>query len=769
MKSLISIFFLLFPCILWGQQSNRIKGSLVDTCHNPVKDASIVLMNQADSSQITWIVCKEHMFELKYKDTGKPLLLHVSAIGYAGKYIKIDPTHLDLGEIVMKPWTLNIDEVTVSVKKPIVHKVERGRDQYMIPEWMGMQAYDLSSLLALVPGLILKNDDIEIAGIGKPVYILNGLNPQMGELESLNPRDIEKVTIARMPSGKFGPTAVGIIYIETKKQWFDYMRVRLKNQFKYTNVTNNESSLSCNYKKNKLSHYVGYSFSYEPLKYDLRYGYETIIPEEDIHYNMSTSTDMYEKNKKHRFIYSTKYQINTSSFVDLQYYFSMENILANNLVYTAFFNEDQPDLSSRTLTDMKGHQHLANIRYDNMFDERKRLTFSIGCLLIDDKRDEGLKEEVQQPESTHMAYRQAYKNKVLSSSLDYTHAFGELEIETGVSYGKLWTWSKMDYDTGENTPESTSRNESATVYLNLDHAIGKFHYQIGLRGEYEYRHEENENYKKKHSFYFLPSAGMSYRVDDDLNFMLYYYRTTTQPSVKELNTNVSYMNKYVYFTGNPLLKPTVSHSFMTRWVFPYHLSLTCNYSYNKNGIFQLTVNDKDDPNILVNTYENLKKSQGLSLTLAWDRTFRFYYLNLNAGYFQSFAKVPFVDQKVKYSKPGYSFYAMNSITLYEDIKLNIIGNYTTACESVTSYSEEAYSATVQLQMLLLKKRLNVLIAGNSLLNSGAQYQESRYKHTLSIDNSNFHPRGITIGVTYNFNNYIDKEKREESEIIKRAL
>lgn len=130
-----------------------------------------------------------------------------------------------------------------------------------------------------------------------------------------------------MPSGKFGPTAVGIIYIETKKQWFDYMRIRLKNQFKYTNVTNNESSLSFNYKKNKLSHYIGYSFSYEPLKYDLRYGYETIIPEKDIHYNMSTSTDMYEKNKKHRFTYSTKYQINTNSFVDLQYYFSMEKYI----------------------------------------------------------------------------------------------------------------------------------------------------------------------------------------------------------------------------------------------------------------------------------------------------------------------------------------------------------------------------------------------------------------------------------------------------------
>ena len=709
------------------------------------------------------------MFELEYKDTGKPLLLHVSAIGYAGKYIKIDPTHLNLGEIVMKPWTLNIDEVTVSVKKPIVHKVERGRDQYMIPEWMGMQAYDLSSLLSLVPGLILNNKNIEIAGIGKPVYILNGLNPQMGELESLNPRDIEKVTIVRMPSGKFGPTTFGIIYIETKKQWFDYMRVRLKNQFKYTNITNNESSLSFNYKKNKLSHYIGYSFSYEPLKYDLRYGYETIIPKEDIHYNMFTSTDMYEKNKKHVFIYSTKYQINTSSFIDLQYYFSMENILANNLVYTAFFNEDQPDLSSRTLTDMKGHQHLANIRYDNMFDERKRLTFSIGCLLVDDKRDEDLGEEVMQPESTHITYRQTYKNKVLSSSLDYTHAFGELDIETGVSYGKLWTQSNMDYHTEGNIQESTNRNENATAYLNIDHAIGKFHYQIGLRGEYEYRHEENESYKKKHSFYFLPSVGVSHRVSDDLNFMLYYRRTTTQPTVKQLNTNVSYMNKYIYFTGNPLLKPTVSHTFMTRWAFPYHFSLTCNYSYDKNSIFQLTVNDKDDPNILVDTYENLKKSQELNLTLAWDRTFRFYYLNLNASYSQSFAKVPFVNQEVKYSKPAYSFYAMHSVTLYEDIKLNILGSYTTTREYATTYSKESYSASVQLQMLLLKKRLNVLISGDCLLNGGDIYQETRYKHTLMINKSNFHPRGITIGITYNFNNYIDEEKRKESEMIKRAL
>ena len=769
MKSLLFILFLSFPYILWGQQANRIKGSLVDTCHNPVKGASVVLMNRADSSQITWMVCKENTFELEYKDTGKPLLLHVSAIGYASKYIEITPAYPDLGKITMTPWALNIDEVTVSVKKPISHKVERGKDQYMIPEWLGRQSYDLHSLLSLIPGLILKNDNIEIAGIGKPGYVLNGMNPRIGELESLNPRDIEKVTIVRMPPGKFGPNAAGIIYIETKKRWHNYMSVCIKNQFKYTNVTNNESSLSFNYKKKKLSHYIGYSFGYEPEKYDLRYGYETIIPEEDIHYSMFTTTDTYEKNKKHRFTYSTKYQINANSFVDLQYYFKMENISTDDLVRTVFFTGDQPDLSSCTLTDMKGHQHLANIRYDNTFDEKNRLTFSIGCLLVDDKRDEDLREEVQQTESTRMAYSQVYENKVLSSSLDYTHAFGELDIETGVSYGKLWTRSEMDYYTENNSQKSTSRIENTTAYLNIDHAIGKFHYQIGFRGEYEYRHEENESYKKKHSFYFLPSAGISYKVDDDLNFMLYYRRITTQPTERQLNTNVSYMNSYLYFTGNPLLKPMVSHTFMTRWAFPYHLSLTCNYSYDKNSIFQLTVNDKDDPNILVYTYENLKKSQELNLTLAWDRTFRFYYLNLNAGYSQSFAKVWFVDQEVKYSKPAYSFYAMNSITLYEDIKLNIIGGYTTAREHTTTYSKETYSATVQLQMLLLKKRLNVLVSGNSLLNTGNIYQKTRYKHTQMINKSDFHPRGITIGITYNFNNYKDEVKREESDIIKRAL
>lgn len=92
-------------------------------------------------------------------------------------------------------------------------------------------------------------------------------------------------------------------------------------------------------------------------------------------------------------------------------------------------------------------------------------------------------------------------------SVDYTHTFEGLDIETGVSYGKLWTQSDMNYYTENNSQKSTSRTENTTAYLNIDHAIGKFHYQIGLRGEYEYRHAENDSYKKNHSFYFLALSG----------------------------------------------------------------------------------------------------------------------------------------------------------------------------------------------------------------------------------------------------------------------
>lgn len=70
----------------------------------------------------------------------------------------------------------------------------------------------------------------------------------------------------------------------------------------------------------------------------------------------------------------------------------------------------------------------------------------------------------------------------------------------------------------------------------------------------------------------------------------------------------------------------------------------------------------------------------------------------------------------------------------------------------------------------MKKRLNIMIAGMKLLYEGDIYQKTKYKYTVFLNESNYHSRGISVGISYNFNNFRDLFRKNEAgnDLIKRA-
>lgn len=777
MKISLIVLSVLYSCFSFGQETRTICGAVVDTSGQAVANTVIVLMTRSDSTQLKLDYFQTGVFELKWADKEeRDVMLYISAIGYNSRYLEIDKSRSDLGEIVMMPLSVYMDEVTVSTKTPIGHKFDRGRDEYTIPEWMGERSYDVNSLLAMIPGLSIGNGEVRIAGVGKPTYLINGLPPRNGELENLSPKDIEKVTIIRMPGAKYDKEVIGLINIETKKAWHDYLSVRVKNDFKYTNEVNNTSAVSVNFKKNKWSHFLNYSFAHSPERYESWDTYETNIDDENIHYLMSSDMEMYEKSSLHTVLYSPKYQIDNHSFIDVQYLFSLSTSDEDNLTRTGFVDGNDPDLLSRTLSDGKSKTHYATLRYDNKFggNQKSRLTFNTVYMRTMDDEESALEEESSlsgQPTDTLLTcFRQDYRNEVLTSSLDGKFTLWDvLEVETGAFYGNLWTRSGIDYHTKDYTFRSRTRNEQVKLYLNTNHSIGRFNYQLGLRGEYERRYGANAGGDGKNAFYFLPSAGGSYSISDDLNFMLYYRRVVDYPTTQQLNTNILYFNKYLYNMGNPSLKPSISNSLMARMAFPLHFALTCNYSLKKNDILISITADKDDPKTVAIVPDNIDKTHFVDLTLTWNRTFGFYYLNMDAGYLQYFVKSRLVDSDARF-KPMFSFNATHSFTLSPKVKAVLYMHYQTAANYYHAYLGEFYVLSPQLQITLMKKRLNINISGNNLLNSGNHYEKEKYGHTLSISESNHHFRGITIGIAYNFNNFIDLFQKNEAgiDMIKRA-
>lgn len=772
MKISLILFWLLCFSFAYGQQKYTLRGSLCDTTGQAVSGSVLVLMTRADSVQLKLEYCQNGAFELTWTDSlAQEVMLYVSAIGYNGRYVDVDKSLPDLGRIVLTPLSVYMDEVTVAARKPIGHKFERSRDEYTIPEWLGERSYDVNSLLAMIPGLAVNGDKIEIAGIGKPTYLINGLLPRGGELENLNPKDIDKVTIIRMPGAKYDMNVVGLISIETKKQWYDYLSVRMKDDFQYTNEAFNKASASINFRKDKMTHSLNYTHTYAPERYRSWDSYETTIPEEDIHYLLVSDMKMYERTNTHNFLYTPKWQIDNHSFVDLQYMFSARSFADDYLSRIEFSDETDLNLRTGSLTDAGSKNHFGILRYDNTFgsERKKRLTLNVVYMKFSENNDVDVIEESLTSDlpidTNFIAYRQKYKNEVFSLTVDYEFSlWNDLKVETGGSYGNLWTNSDMEYLSEISSTRNYDRSEQAAFYLNADHVIGKFGYQVGVRGQYEYRHD-----KKEHAFYFLPSLGFSWRWNDALNLIFYYRRTTQYPTTQQLNTNVSYFHKYLYSGGNPDLAPTVVNSFLSRLALPSGLALTCNYLNKKDDIIICTLKDPDDPEKLALTLDNIAKANDLSVSLSWNRTYGFYYLNLNAGYSQYFAKSPLLDQDTRF-RPQFTVGATHSFTISPNIQAAIYMNYQTAYYRYNVYVRRRYSVSPQLTFNLLKKRLNIKIEGKDLLNGGNHYTKDKYGHTLTITESDYHPRGITIGISYNFNNFMDLFQKNEagSEMIKRA-
>ena len=760
MRKAMFLFLFLVPCVVLGQEMRVVTGRLADTTGQGVKGAIVVLMEKADSVQVRWDYFAVDTFRLEYEyRKEKALLLYVSAIGYASKYVEVDREREDQGTIVLEPLSVLLDEAVVAEQQPIGHRFIMGSDIYTIPDWLGEREYDVMSLLSFIPGLVNSRNGIEIAGIGAPVYKINGLDPRPGELSSMDPRDIASVTIIRMPSAAYSKEVRGIVNITTKKKWHDYIMLRVGNEFAYSNRPGNIASATLNFSKGKYSQSLMYNYLYARSAYEQSEIYEISMPEEDFYYDMDTYTAMRERARQHNLTYSPRYRFNDKSFVDFQYtgsYMMDRHAEGRNVTH---YSDSTRDLSfNRTLIDAEIMNHSMIMRYDNTFDGKKRLTFNAIYTMVSDSRDNDFQEVGMagdnMVDSTQTLYSQSYKNRALSFSLKHERKLGEyIQLEGGVSYSNLWLHNRADYQNGQPDVDNRTHDEQMTAFLNMGHSIGDLYYQLGIRGEYEYKHRSAER-DADHSWYFMPVASLSYRVDDDLNFMLYYRRNVDYPTASQLNTNRFYVQKYWYKTGNPDLKPTKDHAFMFRGSFPYNLSLTCNYHFQKDEIIACEVRDDEDYRVIVSTEENIERSHEIKATLSWYKRFKFYYTTWSVTYTHYWAKSPFISADTKIN-PRLSFYIMQSFTISPKVRINLYMNGKTSGNYYANYMRPTFDMSADLQFSLLQNRLHIKLKANNFVDINAGYFNTRFDHIHAVKHHDYHPMNFTIGVTYTVRNFID--------------
>lgn len=231
---------------------------------------------------------------------------------------------------------------------------------------------------------------------------------------------------------------------------------------------------------------------------------------------------------------------------------------------------------------------------------------------------------------------------------------------------------------------------------------------------------------------------------------LNYARKISRPAFSQLNSNVQYINRYTYQSGNPYLKPVyrdyVSLLANYRW-----LTVMLDYAHVSDYIMSVYTQYGNNPEIALLQKQNAKSYNELTGMINAAPVFGIYHPVLMAGIRAQFFDIKFCGQTVKLNNPIGIIRFNNAINLPLDAWLNVDFSWRTEGNAENMYLENTWQCDLGLYKSFCKDRWSVKLQCNDLFstaNSGmvlrSDVREIRMKKNLDT-------RNISVTVRYKFN------------------
>lgn len=172
--------FLLFFALCFGivTVQAQYKGRIIDQKGAPVALASVVALSLPDSAVVTGVMTEgDGCFELSAQGRGG--LLRVSLVGYETLFLPLEKGRTVLGDITLTNSGHLLNEAMVTAARPVARLTAAGLETEVAGTALE-NAGTAEDLLQKVPGLVKKDDKIEVLGKGAPVIYINGRQVRIG-------------------------------------------------------------------------------------------------------------------------------------------------------------------------------------------------------------------------------------------------------------------------------------------------------------------------------------------------------------------------------------------------------------------------------------------------------------------------------------------------------------------------------------------------------------------------------------------------------------
>lgn len=757
-----------------------ISGQVIDHDSIGVMNCPIALWRSSDSTLVATSLSDEKgQFVFRNISPGK-YSINLGNLQYEKQSIKvqISNTNITLPQIVLKEYVIDLDEVVVKQKRPLI-KIQPGEVRYFVDADPLAKASSLYQVFQRLPLISLSNGGITIKGSIAPTFFINGVpaaqingNPQEA-LKSIRAELVKEIQIITTPGAKYDADfSGGIINIITKRKF----ETKATGSVGLTQNTRNQYSgagaIALQVGKLTLQGNITYG---NQKGYKEQWGLErTSLANSQNHFFQQEKERVYHKNSN--LIASTllTWEPNANDLLIVGYnylkldtrgegtqkhsMYTLDNSLSyqyqiqelNNTIY-----ESMDAYSSFQHKWGKGNLILLMYQYKSL-PKKEDNAYLVSQALnhpINDQRFNQITHNIEHTIQGDATYSWKDVHSV-NGGLK-----GIIRINSSESRLQDRNNSKDDWIQKNDINDLFSHNQYILgVYTEYQLKKMPWNLRVGIRDEWtmqniKYQLSPSDNFSTNFNNCLL-SCRLNYSISGTNSIGFNYRSNISRPSIRHLNPKININDpSYVYY-GNPNLKSEIHHSLSSDWSIYGNkglLNLSAVLRYSRNAI---QTNYGTLPNgVMYRSYNNNGKyyEGGLSsygsynISDAISASFSGYitYRSLNGV---------LGDKKV--SNKGFWGGASASISLNlpKEYYLNFYGGINSSAITLEGTGYNFYHCGGVLSKSFINERLNISFSAIDFLWDSKTYRRS-YQTPDFKGRAYYQNYGILLelGVTYRFN------------------
>ena len=599
MKRTIYYMILCLLMSLGEIMAQGISGKVMDGKEQPI-DGVAVILQTLDSVYVDAVVTDtlgdfrlNHPLDQSYRLIFQHILYNM---------VEKEITTANVGTVVLEEKDYQLAEITVKGERPQV-KLEGGKLTYDVPQLMkDKTATNAFEIIKDLPGLIERNDNLELVGASRLNIILNGQLTTMSAdqliqlLKTMPASRVEKAEVMYNAPAKYNVKGALLNVVLSKNEsetpsWqgetgVDYTQYRHAGGDAHVNLlyTNKGFSLDFLLNGNKRRDVMGEDML---ARHTLNSGMTEISQHNRalVHVNRGTVR------------LGMDYTFANEDKLSLAYYLKGDKVLSDRDAFTSYLDLSKPENKSESTSLVRddGHSAIHNIRlqYDGHAGISAGADFTrYHSPSVLDYQDTNTNTNTN-GSRTDMINNTRQDVSRWSVFLNKTHSFASgwgLNYGVHGGYASSKNYSEYLYEQGagyemdeEALEDNTQKEYIVDIFAEVSKSFGeRFSATVGLKGEYfksDYA-SSRENMNLWNEGALFPTVSLSYTFSPRHILQFDISSDKTYPGYWQVSPQVTPLNSYSEVAGNPLLKPYRTYEGQMVYIFrqKYMLVAFCEYT-----------------------------------------------------------------------------------------------------------------------------------------------------------------------------------------------